>query len=126
MGSEESTHKGKTLSYCGMISLSGVINSYNNTLYFKFNYYLTNLFLRSYPYSDYQKMIIEKIFKFRKMGFSDRKISKFFNDNGILSVRGRKFSCGLVWEIRKKYIKRKKRSNNKIEGKFHSFRYEIE
>ena len=42
-----------------------------------------NVYLNSYPYSKYQKYIFEQIIKFRKMGYSDRKISNYFNENGI-------------------------------------------
>ena len=52
-----------------------------------------NVYLNSYPYSKYQKYIFEQIIKFRKMGYSDRKISNYFNENGIKTTRGRKFSC---------------------------------
>ena len=43
------------------------------------------------------------------MGFSDRKISNYLNYNGIKTNRGKKFSCGLVWMLRKKYYKSKLR-----------------
>tara|TARA_B100001564_G_C20288984_1_gene511658 strand:- start:266 stop:448 length:183 start_codon:yes stop_codon:yes gene_type:complete len=50
------------------------------------------------------------------MGFSDRKISNYFNDNGIKTIRGKKFSCGLVWMLRKKYYKSKLREQNNPTG----------
>lgn len=46
------------------------------------------------------------------MGISDRKISNYFNDNGIKITRGKKFNCGLVWMLRKKYYKSKLREQN--------------
>ena len=51
------------------------------------------------------------------MGFSDRKISNYFNDNGIKTTRGKNFSCGLVWMLRKKYYKSKLREQNNPNGK---------
>ena len=51
------------------------------------------------------------------MGFSDRKISNYFNDNGIKTIRGKKFSCGLVWMLRKKYYKSMLRGQNNPNGK---------
>lgn len=51
------------------------------------------------------------------MGFSDRKISNYFNYNGIKTNRGKKFSCGLVWMLRKKYYKSKLREQNNPVGK---------
>ena len=46
------------------------------------------------------------------MAFSDRKISNYLNYNGIKKSRGKKFSCGLVWMLRKKYYKSKLREQN--------------
>ena len=60
------------------------------------------------------------------MGLSDRKISKWFNDKEIRSVRGRKFTCGLVWEIRKKYLRSMERRKNDIDGIISEMRYELE
>ena len=51
------------------------------------------------------------------MGFSDRKISNYFNDNEIKTTRGKKYSCGLVWMLRKKYYKSKLREQNNSNGK---------
>ena len=76
-----------------------------------------NVYLNSYPYSKYQKYIFKQIIKFRKMGYSDRKISNYFNYNGIKTNRGKKFSCGLVWMLRKKYYKSKLREQNNSNGK---------
>ena len=73
--------------------------------------------MNSYPYSEYQKYIFRQIIKFRKMGYSDRKISNYFNDNGIKTTRGKKFSYRLVWILRKKYYKRKLRRQNNPNGK---------
>ena len=39
------------------------------------------------------------------MGFSDRKISNYINYNEIKTSRGKKFSCGLVWMLRKNIIR---------------------
>ena len=80
-----------------------------------------NVYLNSYPYSKYQKYIFEQIIKFRKMGYSDRKISNYFNENGIKTSRGKKFSCGLVWMLRKKYYKSKLRQQNDTNGKWIEF-----
>ena len=77
-----------------------------NTLSFQ---YTLIIYVNSYPYSEYQKYILRQIIKFRKKGFSDRKISNYLNYNGIKTSRGKKFSCGLVWMLRKKYYKSKLR-----------------
>ena len=80
-----------------------------------------NVYLNSYPYSKYQKYIFEQIIKFRKMGYSDRKISNYFNENDIKTTRDKKFSCGLVWMLRKKYYKRKLKQQNDTNGKWIEF-----
>ena len=80
-----------------------------------------NVYLNSFPYSKYQKYIFEQIIKFRKMGYSDRKISNYFNNNSIKTTRGKKFSCGLVWMLRKKYYKSKLRKQNDTNGKWIDF-----
>ena len=38
----------------------------------------------------------------KKTGMSDRKISKYFNDNNIKTTRGKKFFCSSVYSIVKK------------------------
>ena len=80
----------------------------------KINYKITNIKLNPYPYSHYQKLLIEKIIQMRDMGLSHRKISKFFNDSNILSYRGKKFTVGLVWEIENKYKKHLKKNETKL------------
>ena len=99
----------RIVSYCGYTGKK-------KKKYLKFSIHFDNLYLNSYPYSEYQKYIFRQIIKFRKMGFSDRKISNYFNDNGIKTTRGKKFSYGLVWMLRKKYYKSKLREQNKPDG----------
>ena len=52
------------------------------------------------------------------MGYSDRKISNYFNENGTKTTRGKKFSCGLVWMLRKKYYKSKLKERNNINERY--------
>jgi len=92
----------RIVSYCGYTDKK-------KKKYLKFSINFNNLYLNSYPYSEYQKYILRQIIKFRKKGFSDRKISNYLNYNGIKTNRGKKFSCGLVWMLRKKYYKSKLR-----------------
>ena len=77
--------------------------THQKSLYMKVTVLYKNVYLNSFPYSKYQKYIFEQIIKIRKMEYSDRKISNYFNDNEIKTTRGKKFSCGLVWMLRKKY-----------------------
>ena len=104
----------RIVSYCGYTDKK-------KKKYLKFSINFNNLYLNSYPYSEYQKYIFRQIIDFRKMGFSDRKISNYFNDNGIKTIRGKKFSCGLVWMLRKKYYKSKLREQNDINEKWIDF-----
>lgn len=69
----------------------------------KIKYKISNIKTTENYYSNYQRLIVDKIRWLRELGYSHRKISKFFNDNEMLSYRGKKFSCGLVFEIEKKY-----------------------
>jgi len=100
----------RIVSYCGYTGKK-------KKKYLKFSINFNNLYLNSYPYSEYQKYIFRQIIKFRKIGYSDRKISNYFNDNGIKTTRGKNSSFGLVWMLRKKYYKSKLREQNNPNGK---------
>ena len=91
----------------------------------KINYKIQNIKLNRYPYSQYQKMLIDRIKMLRELGYSYRKISKFFNERNILSYRGKKFSCGLVFELMKKYDLHKDKNKSKL-GEIVSWSYVIE
>ena len=91
----------------------------------KINYKIQNIKLNPYNYSSYQKMIIDRIKMLRELGYSDRKISKFFNERNILSYRGKRFSCGLVFEIMKKYRLHIEKNKSKL-GEIVSMSYVIE
>jgi hypothetical protein len=53
-------------------------------------------------YSDHQKYLYETIIRYRGEGWSYIKISKWFNDNDILTPRGKKFIPASVHSIVKK------------------------
>jgi hypothetical protein len=53
-------------------------------------------------YSDHQKYLFDTITKFRSEGWSYIKISKWFNDNNILTARGKQFVPPSVHSIIKK------------------------
>ena len=46
----------------------------------------------------------------RNDGFSNKEMSDFLNDQGILSPKGKKYSPKLIWVTLKKYENRLKRS----------------
>ena len=49
--------------------------------------------------------------KLHNDGFSDKEISKFLNNQGIISPRGREYYPSLIWVTRKKLKDREKRLN---------------
>jgi hypothetical protein len=53
-------------------------------------------------YSDHQQYLFETITKFRVEGWSYNKISQWFNDNNILTPRGKQFVPPSVHSIVKK------------------------
>jgi hypothetical protein len=53
-------------------------------------------------YSDHQKYLFDTITKFRVEGWSYNKISQWFNDNTILTPRGKQFIPPSVFSIIKK------------------------
>jgi hypothetical protein len=61
---------------------------------------LSNLLIP--PLSKHQEFLYNKIIELKKTGMSDRKISKYFNDNNIKTPRGNKFFCSSVYSIVKK------------------------
>ena len=69
----------------------------------KINYKITNIKLNPYPYSQYQKMLIDKIIFLRKCSHTYKMISQYFNQINLLSYRGKKFSPSLVFELIKKH-----------------------
>ena len=67
-------------------------------------------------YSDHQKYLFETISSFREQGWSYIKISKWFNDNNILTPRGKPFIPPSVFSI----VKKKKLSNERFSRSFPS------
>ena len=80
----------------------------------KINYKFTKIKLNPYPYSQYQKLLIEKIVFLRKCGHTYKMISQYFNQINLLSYRGKKFSPSLVFELTKKYNKHLEKNNSKL------------
>ena len=81
--------------------------------------------MSNYPLTDYQKYLLKKIYQFRKLGFSYRRISNFFNENKIRSTRGKSFSPSMVSQIIKKNEIRLKRREIKYKITLYDFRLEL-
>ena len=79
----------------------------------KIYYKISNIRLNSYPYSPYQKMLIDKIIFFRECGHTYKMISQYFNQINLLSYRGKKFSPSLVFELIKNYNKHLEKNQSK-------------
>ena len=84
--------------------------------------------MSNYPLTDYQKYLLssfKKIYQFRELGFSYRRISNFFNENKIRSTRGKSFSPSMIYQIIKKNNIRLKRREIKYKIILHDFRLEL-
>ena len=81
--------------------------------------------MSNYPLTDYQKYLLKKIYQFRELGFSYRRISNFFNENKIRSTRGKTFSPSMIYQIIKKNNIRLKRREIKYKIILHDFRLEL-
>ena len=88
--------------------------SKNTSIKLKINYKITKIKLNPYPYSQYQKKLIDKIIFLRKCGHTYKIISQYFNQINLLSYRGKKFSPSLVFELIKKYNKHLEKNNSKL------------
>ena len=88
--------------------------SKNTSIKLKINYKITKIKLNPYPYSQYQKLLIEKIVFLRKCGHTYKMISQYFNQINLLSYKGKKFSPSLVFELIKKYNKHLEKNNSKL------------
>ena len=65
-------------------------------------------------YSEHQQYLYDTILKYRDQGWSYIKISQWFNDNHILTPRGKKFIPPSVFSI----VKKKKISNERFNRTF--------
>jgi hypothetical protein len=67
-------------------------------------------------YSEHQQYLYDTILKFRDQGWSYIKISQWFNDNNILTPRGKQFIPPSVFSI----VKKKRISNERFNRTFPS------
>ena len=80
----------------------------------KIHYRISNIKLNPYPYSEYQKKLIDKIIFLRKCGHTYKMISQYFNQINLLSYRGKKFSPSLVFELIKKHNRHLEKNKSKL------------
>ena len=109
-----SIHYSKTLNHCGVSSYRRYTFSKNTSIKLKINYKITKIKLNPYPYSQYQKLLIEKIVFLRKCGHTYKMISQYFNQINLLSYRGKKFSPSLVFELIKKHNRHLEKNKSKL------------
>ena len=107
-------HLSNIIGHCGVSSYRRYTISKNTSIKLKINYKITKIKLNPYPYSQYQKLLIEKIVFLRKCGHTYKMISQYFNQINLLSYRGKKFSPSLVFELIKKYNKHLEKNNSKL------------
>ena len=88
--------------------------SKNTSIKLKINYKITKINLNPYPYSQYQKKLIDKIIFLRKCGHTYKMISQYFNQINILSYRGKRFSPSLVFELIKKHNRHLEKNKSKL------------
>ena len=99
--------------------------SKNTSIKLKINYKITKIKLNPYPYSKYQKKLIDKIIFLRKCGHTHKMISQYFNQINLLSYRGKKFSPSLAFELIKKYNRHLEKNKSKL-GKITSSEFVYE
>jgi len=58
------------------------------------------------PLSDYQVQLITTITRLRQSGWNDTQIARYFNEQGMLTVRGQVFLGKHVWSMMRKYEER--------------------
>lgn len=60
------------------------------------------LTLTKRPLSQYQLYLRKQVFRLHAAGWNDPQIARHFNEQGIMTVRGKEFKANHVWSIRKK------------------------
>jgi len=95
-------------------------------LFFEFKVVVRSPSLSTIQLSDYQKFLISKIETLRSEGWNDPQVSRYFNENGYMTVRGKTFRPNNVWSVIKKYQNRMERINRVFENEFRDFRLTVE
>ena len=88
--------------------------SKNTSIKLKINYKITKIKLNLYPYSQYQKKLINKIIFLTECGHTYKMISQYSNQINILSYKGKRFSPSLVFELIKKYNSHLEKNKSKL------------
>ncbi|MAI84509.1 MAG: hypothetical protein CMM91_06180 [Rickettsiales bacterium] len=110
--------------YCGVV-WNDHYNKDFSEIHLRFTQKITNLYLSNYPLSKYQEFLLRIIYRLRNQEYSWRRISRYLNESGLKSSRGKQFTPNLVSQIIKKNQIRKKRGQNNYEVKLSNFYYEL-
>ena len=113
------------MGYCGVVWNDCDTKNWSE-IHLRFTQKITNLYLSNYPLSEYQKFLLRIIYRLRNQKFSWRRISRYLNESGLKSSRGKQFTPNLVSQIIKKNQIRKKRGQNDYDVKLKDFILEIE
>lgn len=110
---EGQTKKGKCpltdlLHHGGINSLGGIIPAFE----FEVTMWSPNLWIP--PYSPYQQRLFNQILIYRNQGKTFKEISVYFNQLGMTSNRGSRFTPPLVHALYKKGMNRKNRIETKV------------
>ena len=103
-------HQLEPLTHRGMMWLGGnrTTPNYIET-YLTFDLTVRASHLWVAPYTEYQNYLYETILEFRDKGWNFQQIADWFNENGITTVRGKKFRNAHTHSI----VKKKMLSDNK-------------
>ena len=58
--------------------------------------------LQQKPVTPYRRYVLERIATLVDDGWTNRQIAEYFNARGVLTARGRVWTTGLVWSVRRK------------------------
>ena len=119
-----STYRVGELDDCGVV-WNDHYNKNLSEIHLRFTQKITNLYLSNYPLSEYQEFLLRITYKLRNQEYSWRRISRYLNESGLKSSRGKQFTPNLVSQIIKKNQIRKKREQNNYEVKLSNFYYEF-
>ena len=117
-------HLSNIIGHCGVVWNDCDTKNWSE-IHLRFIKKITNLYLSNYPLSEYQKFLLRIIYRLRNQEYSWRRISRYLNESGLKSSRGKQFTPNLVSQIIKKNQIRKKRGQNNYEVKLSNFYYEF-
>ena len=88
-----------------------------------FDINITDKNLNNYFYSEHQQYLYDTIKELHRKGLGYRKISKWFNENNILTIKGKEFKPNHVSSILKKGKIRYERNTRTFKPKIENIRF---